>query len=145
MKDDAGSASVEFLVVGMLLLVPLVYLIVALSTIQSHAMGTAAASRYIARTIATAGSGAAASTSTERALQMLADEYAMDAAQIEISVDCAPSAFSCPEAGTTVTVTVRAGATLPLVPPIFGLDNATAIPIEASSTQKVSRFWNANR
>ncbi|MBA8817365.1 hypothetical protein FHX48_002464 [Microbacterium halimionae] len=143
-SDDSGSASVEYLVVGMLLLVPLVYLIVALGTIQSHAMGTAAAARYVARTIATAESEATASAATERTLQALADEYSINPTRLEVRVECTPSGATCPTAGATITVTVTAGAALPLIPPIFGLDRAASVPVEATSTQKVSRFWTAD-
>ncbi len=39
LTDEGGSASLEFITVGLILLVPLVYLIVALGTIQSQALG----------------------------------------------------------------------------------------------------------
>ena len=38
-------------------------------------------------------------------------------------------------------ITVRTRVTLPLVPPVLGLDRLASIPIEASAAQKVSRFW----
>jgi hypothetical protein len=38
-------------------------------------------------------------------------------------------------------VTVRANVSLPLVPPILGLERLATVPVEASAAQKVSRFW----
>lgn len=37
--DDSGSASLEFVTVGLLLLVPTVYLVVALSALESASFG----------------------------------------------------------------------------------------------------------
>jgi hypothetical protein len=56
-------------------------------------------------------------------------------------MECIPAGSSCPQAGATVVVTVRTRVALPLVPPVLGLDRLASIPIEASSAQKVSRFW----
>ena len=52
--DDVGSAALEFITVGVVLLVPLVYLIIALGTIQEQALGVDAAARHTARAIALA-------------------------------------------------------------------------------------------
>lgn len=54
LHDDAGSAALEFITIGVILLVPLVYLVVALGAIQEQTLGVEAAARHIARTIAQA-------------------------------------------------------------------------------------------
>ncbi|MGB3374763.1 MAG: TadE family protein, partial [Microbacterium sp.] len=61
--DDAGSAALEFITVGVLLLVPLVYLVLALGAIQEQTLGVEAAARHTARVI---GQAADASTATAR-------------------------------------------------------------------------------
>ena len=58
--DDAGSAALEFIVVGLLMLVPLVYLVITLSLVQHQSLGTEAAARHIARAISTAEDAGAA-------------------------------------------------------------------------------------
>ena len=58
--DDRGSAALEFILVGMLLLVPLVYLIVSLGLIQGQSLGAEAGARHIARALSTAESPDAA-------------------------------------------------------------------------------------
>lgn len=40
-----------------------------------------------------------------------------------------------------MVVTVSTRVPLPLVPGVLGLDQATAVPVEAVSVQKVSRRW----
>src|ERR687898_866630 len=48
-SSDRGSASLEFLTVGIILLVPLVYLVLALAAIQAGALGVEGAARQAAR------------------------------------------------------------------------------------------------
>jgi len=54
--DDAGSASIEFLTAGMLLLVPIVYLVILVAAVQSAALATEGAARQAARVFVQAAS-----------------------------------------------------------------------------------------
>jgi Flp pilus assembly protein TadG len=146
--DDAdhperGSAALEFILVGMLLLVPLVYLIVSLGMIQGQSLGAEAGARHIARALSTAENAEAARESADRILQSVVEEYALDPASVRFSLECHPGGGSCPQAGSTLVVTVRTSVALPLVPPVLGLDRLASIPVEASAVQKVSRFWES--
>lgn len=127
----------------MLLLVPLVYLVVALGLIQEQALGTEAGARHIARAVSTATDTADARRSADVVLASVVEEYGMDASTVALSLDCRPASSPCPEAGATVIVTVRTTVALPLVPPILGLERLARIPVEATSAQNVSRFWGA--
>jgi Flp pilus assembly protein TadG len=140
---ERGSAALEFILVGTLLLVPLVYLIVSLGLLQGQSLGAEAGARHIARALSTAEDADAARESADRILQSIVDEYALDPASVAVSLDCRPAGAGCPEAGATVLVTLRTRVALPLVPPVLGLERLAAIPIEASAAQKVSRFWEA--
>lgn len=137
---ERGSAALEFILVGLLLLVPLVYLIVALGLIQGQSLGAEAAARHIARAVSTAADTADARGRADAVLAAVSDEYDLD--DVDLSVSCTPAGAECPRAGATLHVMVRTTVTLPLVPPVLGLDDLAAIPVEASSVQKVSRFWS---
>ena len=50
--SDEGSAALEFILVGLVLLVPIVYLIVALGLIQGQSLGVETGARQLARPIA---------------------------------------------------------------------------------------------
>jgi len=141
--DDAerGSAALEFILVGLLLLVPLVYLVVALGLIQEQSLGAEAGARHLARAMSTASDEADARDRADRVLASVADQYGLD--DVDLAIDCAPAGAACPSAGATLRVTVRTTVTLPLVPPVLGLDRIAAIPIEASAAHKVSRFWGS--
>jgi Flp pilus assembly protein TadG len=141
--DDDGSAALEFIAVGVVLLVPLVYLVIALGAIQEQTLGVEAAARHTARAIALAPDAATASLRSERVLVSMSDQYGIDADATEVSVTCAPAGVACPSAGATVTVTVATSVSLPLIPAIFGLDEAASIGVEGSGVQKVPRLWGS--
>ncbi|MBN9214483.1 MAG: TadE family protein [Microbacterium sp. SCN 70-200] len=138
--DDDGSASLEFIGVGVILLVPIVYLIVALGAIQGQALGVETGARQIARTIAEAPDAAEADARAARVRDAIIAEYDLDPAAVEVAISC-EGATTCPEAGAVLSVTMTTAVPLPLVPAVFGLENAARVPVQASAVQKVSRFW----
>lgn len=140
---DAGSAALEFITVGLLMLVPLVYLIVALGQIQSQSLGAEAGARHVARAIATAPDAASATARADAVLRSIVAEYGLDADSVELSLECRPATAACPSAGSTVVVTIATRVALPLVPQVFGLDHLASVPVEASAVQKASRFWGS--
>lgn len=138
---DEGSAALEFITVGLLLLVPLVYVITALGGIQQSTLGAEVAARHTARVIALADDATDAGDRAELVLAGVIAEYGLDAQSTDVAVSCAPTGEECPTAGAILTVTVVTSVRLPLVPPVLGLDEAAAIPVEASAVQKISRLW----
>lgn len=143
LREDEGSAALEFILVGLLLLVPLVYLIVALGLIQGQSLGAEAGARHIARSLSTAEDPDAGRTSADRILASVIDEYDLDPATVGVSFSCRPAGPTCPQAGATLVVTVQTRVTLPFVPPVLGLERLASIPIQASAAQKISRFWES--
>ena len=144
LRDDdpeRGSAALEFILVGLLLLVPVIYLTVALGLIQGQSMGAEAAARHVARAVAQSAGSDDARASADRVLRSVVDEYDLDPAAVDLALSCRPQSTACPQSGATLIVTVRARVALPLVPPVLGLDRIASIPVEASAAQKVSRFW----
>ncbi|WP_306770299.1 TadE family protein [Microbacterium sp. 18062] len=139
--DDDGSASLEFIVAGVLLLAPILYLMLALGAIQGQSLGAEAAARHTARAISTATDAEDAGARAGRVLTAVATEYGIDPAAIEVRWSCTDAAGECPAAGATLVVDVTARVALPLLPPILGLDEMATVPVQASAVQKVSRFW----
>ncbi|WP_322411972.1 TadE family protein [Microbacterium invictum] len=139
--DDRGSAALEFIVVGLLLLVPLVYVVVSLGLIQGQALGAEAGARHVARAVAGASDAADADRRAEAVIASITEEYGLDPDRIDLSLACAPAGAACPRAGATLLVRVRSTVSLPLVPPVFGLDRIAAVPVEATAAERVSRFW----
>lgn len=139
--DEDGTAVLEFVTVGVLLLVPLVYLVLTLGAVQEQTLGAEAAARHTARVIGQAPDAGTAAVRGDAVLQSVIREYGMDPDAVEVSITCRPVAATCPSAGSTVIVTVATRVSLPFMPPLFGLDRVAAIPVQADAAQKVSRLW----
>jgi hypothetical protein len=136
-SSERGSASLEFLTVGVILLVPLVYLVLAVAAIQGGALAVEGAARQAARVAVVAGDQASADAAVDRVVRVALADYGVAASEASVTVDCDAD---CAEPGTRVQVTVTARITLPLVPDFLSLDRVGSVPIAASATQTVSRF-----
>ena len=137
LRDD-GSASLEFLTVGIILLVPLVYLVVALAAIQAGALGVEGAARQAARVAVLADDRVSSSAAVDRAVRVTLADYGIDAGSASVAMTC--DRVDCREPGARVSVSVLARVELPLVPDVLALTAVGSVPVEASATQTVSRF-----
>ena len=125
----------------MILLVPLVYLVLALSAVQSGALAVEGAARQAARAYVLAPNEAEGSACVARAVEVGLTDYGLENTAATATIDCENPA-KCLTPRSTVTVTVRIVVPLPLIPDLFSF-GAAAIPVEAAATQTVSRFWRA--
>lgn len=141
--DDAGSASLEFITAGLILLVPLVYLVLAMSAIQAGALAAEGAARQAARVFVQSESVAAAHANAGRAVEFALADHGLDMTAASVAVACRPSPGDCLARHSTVTVTVGVTVTLPLVPEAIVGDLPLSVPLQATATQQVSRFWGA--
>ena len=138
LRDERGSASLEFLTVGMLLLVPIVYLVLALASVQGGALAVEGAARQAARIAVQSGDLSRAEGAVDRAVRVTLADYGIDAGAASVVIDCESAACGAP--GTRVRVSVEARVQLPLVPDVLELGLVGSVPVEASATQTVSRF-----
>jgi len=143
LSSEVGTASLEFIVAGVLLLVPLVYLVVALSVIQSAALAVEGAARQAARVFVVAPTAEEGRASVETAVEFALADHGVDPSAVLVDITCAPHPDACHTRRGFVTVTVGVEVPLPLVPSALGGTFPVAVPVEARTTQQVSRFWGA--
>ncbi|WP_400999337.1 TadE family protein [Agromyces sp. GXQ0307] len=141
LADEAGSASLEFLTVGMILLVPLVYLVLAMATIQAAALGVEGAARQAARVAVLRADGAEPAAAVEQTVRVVLADYGIDADAASVALDCSGP---CETAGPRVTVAVGASVALPLVPQVLASSGIGTVRLESRATQTVSRFAGAS-
>lgn len=133
---DQGSAVVEFVALSALLVVPVVYLILTVFTLQGAALAAAGAARDAGRLIAThsdlPGALAAARSNTQLAFA----DFGLDVdPQVEISC-----AGGCTAPGEAVTVTVHTSVPLPLLPDFAVAGLGAHVPISASAVAVLDRY-----
>src|SRR6187402_2436195 len=82
---ERGSASLEFLVAGLLLLVPLVYLVLTVSAVQAASLGVEGAARQASRVFVQAESVGEARAAAARAVAVTLADYGLDAEDATIA------------------------------------------------------------
>ncbi len=142
-RDDAGSASVEFITVGVLLLVPTIYLVLALSALESASFGVEGAAQQAARVFVQSESEGAAESAARAAVDVTLADYGLDAHNARVQISCRPDPANCLSRRGFVTVTIITTVPLPLTPPVLQLRLPAGIPVQSVATEQVSRFWGA--
>lgn len=139
-SPEQGSAAVEVLVLGVLLLVPLVYLVLTVAALQGAAFAAEGAARQAARTIALAATDTDGRRAADRAAIVALADWHVDPRAARVEVRCTPRPVECGTSRGTVDVRVRVSAALPLLPPALDVGAPGSVPIEARSVQRVSMF-----
>ena len=140
--DDAGSASLEFVTVGMILLVPLVYLVLAMSAIHAGSLAVGGAARQAARVFVQSATPAEAHAAAARAIEFALVDHGIDPQAAALTISCSPRPDACLMRQGYVTVKVDLLVDLPLAPAVLTGEFPLAVPLTATATQRVSRFWS---
>ena len=134
-RPESGTALVEFCWLGILLLVPLIYVVLSVFEVQRGAYAVTAASRSAARAYSLAPDDAAGRGRAQLAADVaLRDQGVQRPAYID--VHCTPVPGDCLLPGSIISVTVTTQVDLPLLPdvlggkkPSFRLDSVQQVPI----------------
>ena len=134
MTRERGSATVEFTWLTLLLLVPLVYVVIAVFETQRTAYAVAAASEAGARAFIQSEDGATAESRARVAARLVLADH--DVSGASVSTRCEPSCFV---PGSTVVVDVRSSQRLPLAPDLFG-DPVASFDVSSRHTEPFGRY-----
>ena len=143
LAEEGGSASLEFITVGLLLLIPIVYLVLALSALESASFGVEGAARQATRVFVQSESEGAAESAARTAVEVTLADYGFDAHNAHVAISCRPNPADCLTRRGYVTVTVTTTVPLPLMPSVLQLHLPAGIPVQSVATEQVSRFWGA--
>ncbi|GAA5154956.1 hypothetical protein GCM10023340_39360 [Nocardioides marinquilinus] len=138
-RDDRGSAVVEFVWLGLLLLVPLVWIVLSVFEVQSGSFAATTAARSAARAYALAPTDAAGATAANRAArEALADQGHADD-PVTVVVTCRPYPDRCHSGTSIITARVTTRVDLPLVPDLLG-DTRPTFRLEAEHTVPIGQY-----
>ena len=138
-SDESGSASLEFITAGLLLLVPLVYLVLVVSSIQGATLAAEGAARQAARVFVTSENADQAGARSQQAIDFALADFHVPVSRASVSVNCSEPS-SCLAQDGLVTVSVSVTVPLPLIPSVLGLDQLAVVPVSSQATAHVSRF-----
>ena len=137
---ESGSALVEFIGAALLLLLPLMYLLLAIGRIQAAQFAVEGAATSAARAMAMAPSSAEAAERARLAVSVALADQGFVAEEVLIDeglrIEC--SADPCLTPGATIVASVRVSVSLPFVPSLV----RSWLPVEvaAQARARVDRY-----
>jgi hypothetical protein len=137
-RSERGSASLEFIAGGVLLLVPLIYLVLMCGRIQAASLAAEGIARQSVRVIVTAPTLAAAQARMTAAVRDGLGDFSFANRDASTAIACTPTPTNCLAPQSLVTVTTTIAVALPGVPSILGLDKFAKVSVSGSATQRVA-------
>lgn len=134
-RED-GNALVEFIFLGLVLLVPVVYLVVTAGQVQGAAFAAVGAAESAAKVYVSAGDPAAGEEQARVAAELAFTDFGFQPEEMLLDISCSAE---CLSPGSTVTALVRFDVPLPLSAGLPGTDFAP-VTVDSSSTQIVERY-----
>ncbi|MEO7752586.1 MAG: pilus assembly protein [Terracoccus sp.] len=136
-SPEDGRAVVEFIFLGVLLLLPLVYLVLTAARLQSAAFSASLAGREAGRAFVTGANDADAGARARSAAALAFEDFAFTrGTSLGLSCDGSP----CLRPDGTVTATASIVVQLPLVPDFISDRVPSAVTISATHLATVDRY-----
>lgn len=135
-RGEVGSALVELVWLGVLLLVPVVWILLAVFSVQNGAFGVSGASRAAGRAFALApddGSGMVRARAA--AAQVFADQGVDGSPSVRISCSLRP----CHSGDAVITVVVGTEVRLPVLPRMLG-EGRGAFHVDSTHTFPIGHY-----
>lgn len=136
-RDERGSAVVEFVVLAVLMLIPLVYLVMTLARVQAGSYAVSQAAREAGRAFVTADAGEDAPRRASAAARIAFLDHSFDDSG-RLAIACDGSPCLRPDGRVETTASVR--VPLPLVPSFVRDVVPLSVPVTASHLSTVDRF-----
>lgn len=135
-RDQSGSVVIEVVWLAVLLLVPLVYVVLAVYEVQRGAFAATAAARAAGRAYVLAPTPADGELRARAAGRVALADQGVDDGRSVMTVRCRPA---CLAPGSVVLVRVRHQVALPLLPAVLG-GQTPSIRVEAEHTVPYGTF-----
>jgi Flp pilus assembly protein TadG len=134
-RGEDGTALVEVTWLALLLLLPLVYLLVAVFDVQRASYGVSAASAAAARAYSLAPDEATGRTRAQQAAAVALRDQGVEPHEVRVDVTCSPVPGNCLAPGSVISVRLSHQVRVPLAPaalggdaPSFRVESAQSIP-----------------
>ncbi len=141
-RGEGGSALVEFTWLALLLLIPLVYVVITLLTVQRSAYGATEAARAAGRAYVLAPDVATARERAVDAARIALHDQGVELDPAGVEITCRPTALSCLQPGSSVEIRIALRVGLPFVPTVYG-DPPATISVDASHRETYGVYREA--
>jgi hypothetical protein len=141
-RSEWGTAIVEFVWLAILLLVPLLYIVLAVFDTQRASYAASAAARSASRAFVTSPDQATAYARAEAAARLAFGDQGIEPADFTLTISCRPDPRHCLTPGSVVSAEVSSAADLPLMPSALG-GNTPRIAVAAIHRSPYGTFREA--
>jgi Flp pilus assembly protein TadG len=138
-RDDRGSALVEFSWLAIILIVPLIWLVISVFEVQQGAFATSAAARAAGRAYALAPDDATGEARAEAVVRQVLADQGTPGQQADVTVSCRAPGDDCHVGTSVITVRVDSGVELPFFPTILG-KGAAVFSLDATHTVPIGQY-----
>lgn len=139
-EGERGSASIEFIVVGVAIILPLIYIAITVLTLNAAQFASHQAAREGVRAFVTSTSNASGNQRASIAANQAFADYGLAESEPEVAITC--DHISCLTPGGSVSVEVTTQVPLPFVPR-WGSSELVTMPITAQATLLVDQYREA--
>ena len=143
-RGEQGSALVELTWLGLLLLIPMLWIVLSVFEVQRGAFGVSGAARAAGRAYALAPNDAVGKARAEQAAQQALADQGLADAPLEVRVSCTPYPQSCHSGTSVITVRIASRVDLPLLPDVLG-GGAPSFALDASHTVPIGQYQEVDR
>jgi Flp pilus assembly protein TadG len=138
-RDERGSALVELSWLGILLILPMLWIVMSVFEVQRGAFGISAAARAAARAYALAPDDSTGLLRAREAARVALDDQGLRDVRPVVDVSCTPYPGDCHQGTSVITVSVHSRVVLPLMPTALGGDRPS-FSLDASQTVPIGQF-----
>jgi Flp pilus assembly protein TadG len=138
-RDHRGSALVEVTWLGILLLVPMLWILLSVFEVQRGAFGVEAAARSAARAYALAGNDDEGTRQAELVARRALADQGLGSAPLSVRITCTPYPADCHSGTSVITVRIESRVDLPLMPEVLG-GQAPSFALDATHTVPIGQY-----
>ena len=139
-QRDDGSAMLEFIVVGVAIITPLVYIAITVMTLHAASFAAHVAAREAARAFMSSSSIAQGNSTAQAVMRQAFLDHGISSGDQNITITC--TGGPCLTPGSLVNVEIVNTVPLPFVPR-WGDSAPLSLPIDANITVLVDRYRQA--
>ena len=137
--DERGSALVELSWLGILLILPTLWIVMSVFEVQRGAFGISGAARAAARAYALAPDDATGMVRAREAVRVALEDQGLRDVALAVDVSCTPYPGDCHQGTSVITVTVHSRVVLPLMPTVLG-GGRPSFALDATQTVPIGQF-----
>lgn len=138
-RGERGSALVEFCWVGLILFIPITWIVISVFQVQQGAFAVNGAARAAARAYALAPDDATGAARAQAVVdQTLADQGGKGQVG-EVTVSCQPFPHDCHAGTSLITIRIVSGVTVPFLPAVLGAQQRS-FELTATHTVPIGQF-----